>query len=401
MTESSLPTILFGQWLLQNSGTNTQLFSVSFADMRTGYAVGLYKTILKTTNGGLNWVLLSRDTTSFNQLYGIDFVNADTGTAVGQNRILRTADGGSNWVQQSPPYGGYGVSFLGPNTGLIASSGGIVRTTNGGESWTYIFVASVPLNGVQLLDSNLAFAAGGNLQFNQNIYRSTNGGLNWQAVGGGIGEDLYGVSFANTLTGLVVGRFRTIYRTTNGGNSWMLRGRELPGGNFRSVSMSDKNNATAVGEGGVIARTTDGGFTWSLQQNPTTSHLYGVVMVDSLNAWAVGANGTILHTTNGGVTSAATQRNGTPKDYYLEQNYPNPFNPNTIINYELSIDNLQLVTLKVFDVLGREVATLVNEVKEGGGHSVVFHAGDLASGVYYYRLSTSGVVRTRKMLLIH
>jgi lysophospholipase L1-like esterase len=96
-----------------------------------------------------------------------------------------------------------------------------------------------------------------------------------------------------------------------------------------------------------------------------------------------------------------------PETFVLEQNYPNPFNPSTTINYQ--IPRSGHAVLKVFDVLGREVSTLVNEVKEAGTFSVAFSAnnlsrqnggGGLASGVYYYRLTVGSVSRTKKMMLL-
>ncbi|HEX9655747.1 MAG TPA: T9SS type A sorting domain-containing protein [Bacteroidota bacterium] len=94
-----------------------------------------------------------------------------------------------------------------------------------------------------------------------------------------------------------------------------------------------------------------------------------------------------------------------PMAFWLEQNYPNPFNPTTRIKYQIPNDNY--VTLKVFDILGREVRTLVNETRIAGEHEVTFDvnglarqtAGGLASGVYFYKLRSSSFVQTRKMFL--
>ena len=97
-----------------------------------------------------------------------------------------------------------------------------------------------------------------------------------------------------------------------------------------------------------------------------------------------------------------------PSQFVLEQNYPNPFNPSTKIQFTIvsaqsgsaSGGNRQLTIVKVFDVLGREVATLVNEVKEPGTYTVEFNASSLASGVYFYRLQAGTYVETRKLLLL-
>ncbi|NCS82685.1 MAG: T9SS type A sorting domain-containing protein, partial [Ignavibacteria bacterium] len=83
--------------------------------------------------------------------------------------------------------------------------------------------------------------------------------------------------------------------------------------------------------------------------------------------------------------------------YSLESNYPNPFNPTTSFSY--SIKEMGLVTLKIFDVLGREVSVLVNEIKEPGKYSINFDASELSSGVYIYLLNTGNFISTKKMIL--
>jgi hypothetical protein len=84
--------------------------------------------------------------------------------------------------------------------------------------------------------------------------------------------------------------------------------------------------------------------------------------------------------------------------FALHQNYPNPFNPSTTIQF--TIVNRQLTIVKVYDVMGREVATLVNEVKEPGTYTVQFSGSGLASGVYFYRLSAGQYVECRKMVVM-
>jgi hypothetical protein len=87
----------------------------------------------------------------------------------------------------------------------------------------------------------------------------------------------------------------------------------------------------------------------------------------------------------------------TPRSIGLSQNYPNPFNPNSDIRYQVS--ESRSVRLSVFDMLGREVAVLVDEVKSPGTYTVRFDGSGFASGVYYYRLTAGGSVETRKMIL--
>jgi hypothetical protein len=86
-----------------------------------------------------------------------------------------------------------------------------------------------------------------------------------------------------------------------------------------------------------------------------------------------------------------------PDEFLLFQNYPNPFNPETNIKFRISESGF--VTLKVFDILGREVITLVNEEKPAGNYEVEFYASSLASGIYFYKLQAGGLSLVKKMIL--
>jgi hypothetical protein len=100
-----------------------------------------------------------------------------------------------------------------------------------------------------------------------------------------------------------------------------------------------------------------------------------------------------------GCTNVATQEVATiPRDFALDQNYPNPFNPTTTIAF--SLPTTQRVSLKVYDALSREVATLVDNVQPAGWHEVVFDATDLPSGVYLYRLHTDSFTSAKKLILL-
>ena len=87
-----------------------------------------------------------------------------------------------------------------------------------------------------------------------------------------------------------------------------------------------------------------------------------------------------------------------PDEFVLEQNYPNPFNPSTTIKYSIS-DN-SYVTLKIYDILGEEIETLVSEEKAPGSYEVSFNAADLVSGVYIYSLKAGSFAKTKKMILM-
>jgi hypothetical protein len=99
-----------------------------------------------------------------------------------------------------------------------------------------------------------------------------------------------------------------------------------------------------------------------------------------------------------GLTVHVNETPNTPATYSLSQNYPNPFNPSTKITY--SVANAGIVTLKIYDILGREVSTLVNEEKSAGKYEVNFNASSFASGVYFYQINAASFIQTKKMVLI-
>ena len=147
-----------------------------------------------------------------------------------------------------------------------------------------------------------------------------------------------------------------------------------------------------------IKKTTDGGYSWVTQYNQPAI-LFSIHFTDLSTGYAVGTNGIILKTTDGGVSFIEDQSNQTQSNsFLLSQNYPNPFNPSTTIKY--SIPNTGDVSIKVFDVLGKEVVTLVNEEKPTGEYEVKFNAANLTCGIYFYQLKADNFVETKKMILL-
>jgi hypothetical protein len=121
----------------------------------------------------------------------------------------------------------------------------------------------------------------------------------------------------------------------------------------------------------------------------------GIGLIRSYGAWS---SNVLIHRVIDGVSTTAVGTTTEPvRTYALKQNYPNPFNPATVISYDLSAASH--VTLKVFDLMGREVVTLVDGFQEPGSRSVTLDGNALATGVYYYRLQAGAYVETKKLLL--
>ncbi|MCX6162959.1 MAG: T9SS type A sorting domain-containing protein, partial [Ignavibacteriae bacterium] len=148
----------------------------------------------------------------------------------------------------------------------------------------------------------------------------------------------------------------------------------------------------------AIHYSSNDGANWSLAYTAPAGSFYHLTKSRTGNTlWGVRANGAI--TRYGAPITGVTPISTTvPTDYSVSQNYPNPFNPSTKINFALPKSGL--VTLKIYDVLGREVATLINEIKNAGSYSVDFNASALSSGMYFYRLESNGFKDTKKMMLV-
>jgi photosystem II stability/assembly factor-like uncharacterized protein len=191
-----------------------------------------------------------------------------------------------------------------------------------------------------------------------------------------------------------------IARTTNGGSSWSVT--EKGGSSLREVKFLNNRIGWFVGQNNgepFIGHTTNGGETWETQQH-TPSDFFGFEsfsMVNERVGWAVGGTNRIYKTTNGGVTWVVGA-GAAPMKFSLDQNYPNPFNPVTVISYQLAVNSF--VTVRVYDILGREVSILVNEEKPAGSYTIRWDATDFASGVFFYRLQAGTFSDTKKLLLL-
>ena len=149
-----------------------------------------------------------------------------------------------------------------------------------------------------------------------------------------------------------------------------------------------------------------GGMEWIARYNDSANLLdygYGITLDNNNDVVVCGQTTTtnisdFITIKYSNVTGLKNESSSVPELFNLSQNYPNPFNPVTIINYHLTMTNY--VSLKVYDILGREVSTLVNEEKPAGKYSVSFDASKLNSGIYFYRIKAGNFVETKKMILM-
>lgn len=388
-----LNTILLkAQWFQLNNWTMDYFYSTFFVDQNTGWIVGQNGGIYKTQDGGITWeVQLSGVTTN---LYSVFFISPNIGWVVGSaSIILKTTDGGSNWIPQYTSVNTwFNEAFFINNTEgwLVGGNGTFLFTVDGGETWQQKQTnTSNFLNSVYFINSNYGFVVGGG----GTIFHTTDGGDSWIDLSLSTYTKLNCIRFASESIGWIVGE--ALFKTNDSGKSWLpiLKSHK---GSMSEIDCIDSLNAWIATDGHYL-RTTNGGTDWITQENPSLRSQYSICFADENNGWSVGNNGTILKTTNGGVTFIENDFTKS-KDYLLQQNYPNPFNPSTIISYQLPITGN--VTLKVFDVIGKEIVTLIDEEKNAGSYEVEYNASHLANGVYFYQLKAGDFVQTKKMILM-
>jgi photosystem II stability/assembly factor-like uncharacterized protein len=397
-------------WNMLNSGTIRNLYGIFSINQNLIFAVGAEGTIMRTSDGGITWSNLNSGTTS--TLYSVFFTDSLKGWVVGSGgTILHTTDQGETWSTQNSgtdkPL--YSVFFKDDSSGTVVGGGIILNTTNGGLTWEIQFTpsskfsssgslfASSPqtdyLLNVVFVNSLNGYAVGGSGK----LLRTTDGGKTWTSQTTGTTNDLWAIAFADAQNGFAVGTFGTILRTTDGGTSWNIINSGTDN-HLYAVRFSDASTGIVVGAKGTVLRTTNGGLTWTQEIVGTANWLRGVALHSKNTNIIVGSNGLILKPFDKMTSVDKHTLAGIPEVFQLYQNYPNPFNPSTTIEFD--IPERTNVKLVIYDILGREVETIIDKELEPGKYKINFTATNLPSGVYFYTLKTPKFTKTNKMLLI-
>ena len=403
---------LYGQenWFCQNSGTTENLNDVVFADSLTGWAVGNNGVIVATTNGGNDWQLQECDTHA--QLESVCFVDKDNGWIAGYDgTVLKTVNGGNRWEKINFPQTGrlYSNHFISPDTGWVAGENAYVfKTVDAGKSWQKQVGEDNPshslnFHSIYFINSLIGWAAGGDYTYASGILTKTeDGGKNWQGVGR-IKDMIFDICFADENNGWLVTWCcsmggGSIYHSNDGGKTWAEQFKEDRYNAFYSVFFINQNMGWVIDrQQGAIFYTNNAGETWSKQIDTTS--LYSIYFTNNKIGWAVGHNGIILKSVTGGITSVKNKDHTSVQKFHLLENYPNPFNPTTSLQYHLQQnDHVKLV---IYNQNGQLIQTLVDEFQKAGSHKILWDAGDLASGIYFYQIITNEFTETKKMLLLH
>jgi len=419
------PAILLSQWSPRNTGLpewNSQGWALDAIDGSfavISIAPSSSTSLYKTEDGGENWVPLNIPQNVLFSDFEIIDQNNIIGCQMTPPEIWGTTDGGTTWqvlydASTVSSFLNY-IKMFDANNGIVmgdaiddTSPAAFIKTTDGGQSWTFINnyllgafsgdlwrrIDFVNLNTGYFYDSKTI-----------KLYKTTNGGSDWSIIPGIPSPSPSVVKFYDENTGMVFFHsINQIVKTTDGGQTWNTFSINNQGFGDDIEYIPGNPNKIWLATLSELFFSDDGGESWQKDfMSGTFQYGRDLEIVDNNVGWFL-CESVYRNPHIDVVTEVGRQTESYPTSFHLYQNYPNPFNPSTKIKFLIAPANIPkgeaFVSLKVYDVLGNEVATLINEEKPAGNYEIEFNAINLPSGVYFYQLVAGNFVSTRKMLLL-
>ncbi len=387
----------YSQWTQVNSPASPKFIDTANNKLWITHGNGLSYS----TNSGLNWISVLTEVVS-----GMDIFNSKIILTKSNDGVYISTNGGTNWAASLT---GKTVSFVACDTSYMMAScsgsdSGIYRTSNYGVNWVQVRLMK-RIQTLILSEGNLYIGTG----FfpygpNASFFKSTN----------------YGNTFQNNLWMCSIysiwAQGQTVYASAD--NSYANNGlnKSGTGGNYFTITSLTDNKIKSIlciGDTVVASSITtgvhvssNGGINWTLKNE-------GFSVIPN-NPNMVVHKGYLFLLSSGGIlwkrslsdlmTTVNKLGNSVPDKYVLKQNFPNPFNPLTKIRFAIPLCHSGAgrnpVVLKVYDIMGREVQTLVNESLQPGTYETTFDGANLTSGIYFYKIVAGDFVETRKMLMI-
>ena len=386
------------QWvsIANEMGTSQSVWSLAISGNTIFAGTGLYPTVTgvyKSTNNGNNWTQ-----TALNNLE-VDALSASgnyifAGTS--GSGVYVSTNNGTNWTQTAMNSKSINsLATLGNNVFAGTVYFGIYLSTDNGTSWAQTSLNTQFIHTFAIIGNNIFAGA-----HDGSVYLSTNNGTNWsQFVVNNEGIICLAVLGNNIFAGT---NGNGIYLSTNNGTNWTQTA--LSGKGVYSFAVLGNNIFAGTISSGVYL-STDSGTNWTQKNEGFTSLsvIYSLLITNNyifaggyqFSAWRRPLSELIV-----GVKNISSD---IPSGFLLSQNYPNPFNPTTRIKFSIPpFEGGQrgMTSLKVYDILGKEIETLVNEKLNPGKYKVTFNASQYPSGVYFYRLITESFSETKRMILL-
>jgi hypothetical protein len=344
-----------------------------------------------TTDDGMNWTQIGSADSSIDIL---SIVMLDSKMLAGTwNGFFQSADDGTTWNAITPtgiPTDATIWSIMKMNTTLFAgTTGAVYKSTDNGNSWTEIgpgIAADARITSIVASGDNIFAGSASN-----GVFKWTNSGTSWTTINTNLADThisqlmvLENKLLAVTLTGVFI--------SDNSGTNWEA-----------NPSILDNINCFVAVNDQLIAGTDDDGAYLSLDNDITWSP-FSSGMPSDTRIWSLTINKDgIFAGTSSGIWFLSSPNNVNVErenstSFTLKQNYPNPFNTSTTISF--AIPSKSFVSLKIFDLQGREVATIISEEISEGYYTRKWNAAGLSGGIYFYRLQAGSYSETKKLILV-
>jgi hypothetical protein len=287
-----------------------------------------------------------------------------------------------------------------------SSGEGVYKSTNSGASFT--LVAPYSNSGINQPCDLIVKWDEPNVLFmgddGADIWKSTNSALTWALVKPGSSSEIPSMCntvFDQTLCYATTWSSSQVYRTVNSGDSWNVVSNNSGSGWGSDMCHEDPTVVLTGNYGSQSYFSTNGGANFFNVNSGLGGAGAGIMVpergfllnMQTGSLYKMNINYSVLTSANENIISSVV-----PSSFELFQNYPNPFNPATTIKFTLP--NAGEISLKVYDRLGKEVADLANGFRSSGTYEINFDASQMSSGIYFYKLTSNGLVNTKKMTLI-
>jgi len=380
-------TSVNAQWVQVWNGMGQNYTVRSFAYSSNKLFAGCrYDGLYTSTNEGLVWTPTSINSESvMHLLQSGTYIYASSW----DNKIYKSIDNGISWpVFASFSYGVNCTLINGTTIYAGLNSLGVFYSTNNGSNWTQSFLNNKSVYSLLYKDNYLLAGTG-----NNGIYYSTDNGYTWNQSG-------FNNKTVNTLClsnqYILAGTDNNgIYRSSDNGLNWNAVG--LNNLTIHTIKKNGNYIYAGTGNSGIYV-SGDNGNSWSSINDglPNNTEVYSIVFTD--NYAVVGTYSNCAYRRPKSQVDVKNNITKVPNNCCLNQNYPNPFNPKTNIKYE--IKSYGFVTLKLFDIQGKELETLVSEKQSPGFYELLFDGTEYSSGLYFYKIQTGNYIQTKKMILI-
>jgi len=377
-------------WFKSTNGLKAERINGIYSSNGFLFAAGNSDGFFRSNDHGDTWSEINNGLAADVGYYCFARAGSDLLGGTGAYSLYRSSDNGDNWTLSNT---GYPLTnsfafFVEGNTVYTTGLPGVAKSTDGGLSW-----ASLPA-GYLFYEGGLdIWKDGSNILTGSNLgsHRSTDDGATWGATAGAVS------AFTQIDSTLFLATANGVKKSTDHGATWTATA-SLPF-TVGAQSLIAKGADLFVGTNDGVYWSTDQGTSWTaINQGFATKTLVYKMTMDDQYLYAGTYTRSVWRRPLSEVTAVKEVSNTIPRGFELAQNYPNPFNPTTSVDVRISKSGM--TTLTIYDVLGREVATLVNQELHPGTYRVEWNATGQPSGIYYYRLQSGSSVEMKKMVLM-